>query len=211
MRALVLFLTLAVLADEVAAQALRPTAGGSLVAVRVRSERLDGTDVLSGTTFGAEGALSRGRLTLSVHYLQGTVDADTGGSSRDLVEGRILLNARPLQWLTVAAGPQVRTYVLASGQTERWVWWALRARGEATFIGSAVSGYAEVWRALTTDVNVPEPFDHAQGGEAGIVVDFSRAPIQARVGYRIDHAELGGGSRLETVEGAILGLRLVRR
>lgn len=211
MRALLVVLALAASAQELAAQALRPALGASVVAARVRSERLDGTDQLSGTTFGGDGAVSLGRFALNVSYLQGTLQTTDGAASRDIIEGRALLGVRPFSWLNVAGGAHARTYVLPSGRTERWVLWAVRARGEGAFIGSAVTGYAELWRALSADVNVPEPFDHAHGGEAGIVVHFSRAPMQARVAYRIDHAVLGGGARLETVEGVVVGLNLIRR
>jgi len=61
---------------------------------------------------------------------------------------------------------------------------------------------------VAADANVPEQFDHAQGGEAGMIVRFARAPIEARVAYRIDHAVLGGGSRLETVDGVVIGVGL---
>jgi len=51
----------------------------------------------------------------------------------------------------------------ANGQTQRWVYWELRMRAAKPFIGTTVRGYAELWRAVAADANVPEPFDHAQG------------------------------------------------
>ena len=81
----------------------------------------------------------------------------------------------------------------------------------SAFVGSAVQGYAELWRAIAADANVPEPFDHAQGGEVGMVLRLARSPLEGRVGYRIDHAVLGGGTRLETVDGVVIGIGLSGR
>jgi hypothetical protein len=208
MRAVRLLLGLAAAAGELAAQTLHPAVGASVVAVRVRSAVPAGIDVSSGAALGEEGTLSFGRWLLDVRYLQGRLDPGSpNASARDLVEGRVRLGFHLLPWLTLGGGRSGRAYVLASG-IQRWLWWELRARAEATFIGSAATGYAELWRAVSTEVNVPERFDHAQGGEAGIVLRLSRLPFEAQVAYRIDHAVLGRGTRLETVDGVVVGLRL---
>lgn len=215
MRTCVVLLALAATAAAggraAAAQTLRPTLGASVVAARLRSQLPAGTDRLSGAAFAGEGSLSLGRFVLSVGYLQGQVArGGAGTSARDLIEGRALLGVRPVPWLMVGGGPRGRAYVLPSG-TQRWLFWELRARAEARFIGSAANGYVELWRAISADVNVPERFDHGQGGEAGLILRLARAPLEARVGYRIDHAVLGGGSRLETVDAVVVGLGLARR
>ena len=41
-----------------------------------------------------------------------------------------------------------------------------------------------------------------------MIVRLARAPFEGRVAYRIDHAVLGGGSRLETVDGVVIGVGL---
>src|SRR2546425_9859876 len=97
---------------------------------------------------------------------------------------------------------------LFRSQTQRWVYWELRMRAAKPFIGTAVRGYAELWRAVAADANVPEPFDHAQGGEAGMIVRLARAAFECRGAYRIDHAVLGGGTRLETADGGRIGVGL---
>jgi hypothetical protein len=143
--------------------------------------------------------------------LTGLIAPTAGRASRDLIEGAVLLGLRPTGWLTLAVGPHARAYAPTGGNTERWSFWELRARAATAFVGSAVRGYVELWRALSANANVPEPFDHAQGGEAGMLLRLARAPVEARLGYRIDHAVLGGGSRLETVDGLVIGLGLSRR
>src|SRR5207249_4858592 len=153
-----------------------------------------------------QGALAIRRLKLTVSYLQGTLDPDGAlGASRPMVHGTGLFGVRALDWRTLQTGPHARAYTLTGG-TERWLFWELRARAATAFVGSAVRGYAELWRAVAADVNVPESFDHAQGGEAGMIVRLARAPLEGRIGYRIDHAVLGGGTRLETVDGVVIGV-----
>ncbi len=209
MKPSLVFLVLGATVGPLAAQT-RVTLGASVVSVRVRNELPVGGGALSGVAFGGDGELSVGRWLLAVTYHQGTVHPDSGSTpARDLVEGGAAIGFRPLGWLTLEAGPRGRTYVFTSG-TQRWLFWELRARAEETFIGSGVKGYAELWRAASANVSVPEPLDHAQGGEAGMTVRVSRM-LEARVAYRIDHAVLGGGSRRETVDGIVVGVGLARR
>jgi hypothetical protein len=151
-----------------------------------------------------------GRVSLAVSYLQGKLDpapAPGAGALRDqLVEGAVLLGVHPTGWLTLAGGPHARAYALTRGGSERWLFWELRARAATEFVGTAVRGYAELWRTVSGDVNVPEQFDHAQGGEAGMILRLARAPLEARVAYRIDNAVLQ--TRTETVDGVLIGVGL---
>jgi len=194
-------------------QLVRPAAEAVVVTTRLESQVPAGTDRFRGIAFGGEGALWVGPVVLDLRYVQGTLDSASGGAgSRDLVEGGALLGVRPVSWLTFAVGPQARAYVMsAGGATQRWVFWEGRVRAAAPFVGSAVLGYVELWRALGADVNVPEAFDHAQGGEVGMVARLARAPVEARLAYRIDRAVLGGGSRRETVDGVVVTVGVRRR
>jgi len=199
-------LAAALTALELRAQALHPVGSASLVNTRVRSQVPTAIDQFTGSAFLGQGGLMLGRFELSVSYLQGTLNHDGGtAAARDLAEGTVLLGVRPRDWLTLEIGPHARAYTLAAS-TQRWLFWELRARAATAFVGSAVRGYAELWRAVAADVNVPESFDHAQGGEAGMIVRLARAPLEGRIGYRIDHAVLGGGTRLETVDGVVIGV-----
>ncbi|HVH68549.1 MAG TPA: hypothetical protein VM716_11840 [Gemmatimonadales bacterium] len=200
-------LVIACVAGPLRAQALHPAAAVSVVTPRVHST----TGEFSGTAFLGEGSVTLGRLSLDVSYLQGKLDpapTPAGNTSRDLIEGAVLLGLHPTGWLTLAGGPHARAYALGGGVTQRWLFWELRARAATAFVGSAARGYVELWRALSADANVPERFDHAQGAEAGMIVRLARAPVEARLGYRIDHAVLGGGARLETVDGMVIGVGL---
>src|SRR6266702_1424729 len=198
-------------AGRLPAQTIHPAVAASVVTARVRTDQLGEAFQFSGAAFGAEGTVSLGRVQLGLSYLQGRLAPDSGSApARDLVEGSVLFGVRPAEWLTLSAGPHARAYA-ANGQTQRWVYWELRMRAAKPFIGTAVRGYAELWRAVSADANVPEPFDHAQGGEAGMIVRLARAPFECRVAYRIDHAVLGGGTRLETADGVVIGVGLAWR
>jgi len=189
------------------AQGLVPAAGLAIVSTRVR-----GVDQLTGTVVGGQGDVALGRLELALGYVQGKIGPEGASApGQDLVEGVALLGVRPAPWLRLAVGPHARSYTLTGGTELRWVFWELRARVSGAFVGSAGRGYVELWRALSASVNAPEPFDHAQGGEAGMVVHLARAPLELRLGYRIDHAVLGGGTRLETVDGVVIGVGLSGR
>ena len=189
------------------AQGLVPAAGLAIVSTRVR-----GVDQLTGTVVGGQGDVALGRLELALGYVQGKIGPEGASApGQDLVEGVALLGVRPAPWLRLAVGPHARSYTLTGGTELRWVFWELRARVSGAFVGSAGRGYLELWRALSASVNAPEPFDHAQGGEAGMVVHLARAPLELRLGYRIDHAVLGGGTRLETVDGVVIGVGLSGR
>src|SRR6266850_2402951 len=164
-------LAVALTAGEVRAQRLHPFGGASLANTRLRSQ---GKNPFTGTgsTFLGEGALSIGRLQLTVSYLQGTLDPDgTLGASRPLVEGTVLLGVRALDWLTLETGPHARAYTLTAG-TERWLFW-------------------ELWRVVAADVNVPESFDHGQGCESGMIVRLARSPLEGPTDYRVEHGVLG--------------------
>jgi len=204
-------LAAALTAGDLHAQALRPNGGASFVWARVQSQVPAGTEYFAGNVFLGQGSVGLGRLQLSLSYLQGTLNRDGAfGASRDMVEGTVMVGFRAIDWLTLETGPHARAYTL-SGGTQRWLFWELRARAASAFVGSAVQGYAELWRAIAADANVPEPFDHAQGGEVGMILRLARAPLAARVAYRVDHAVLGGGTRLETVDGVVIGVGVAWR
>ena len=202
---------LSLTAGRLVAQTLAPAGVISVGSTRVRSQLASGTSQFSGAVVGGNGTLTFGRLQLELSYVQGKIDSvGVTGPGHDLVEGSALLGVRTFPWLTIAVGPHARSYSFTSG-TQRWVFWEFRARAAGAFVGSAARGYVELWRVLSADVNVPETFDHAQGGEAGMILRFTRAPLQARLAYRMDHTVLRsalGGARLETVDGLVVGFGL---
>lgn len=187
-------------------------AGSALgLVVRVRSEVPGGGDRVSGVVGGAAGTMSLGRWRVEFEYWQGALRPDVAGAlRRDAVEGRALFGVYPVGWFALKAGPHVRSYTIGA-VTQRWALWEARARAEGALVAPAVRGYVELWRALSADVNVPEPFDHAQGGEVGMGLQPARGRVRARIAYRIEHAAFGGGTRIETVEQFVLGLGLKLR
>jgi len=156
----------------------------------------------SGPTFGVEGGVSLRSLRLGAGYLEGRVQPSSGSSdsvARDLVEARAFLGVQLLPWLRLSVGPHVRAFVM-DAVTERWVLWPLRARAQTALASTPLETYVELWRALSAKVNLPEAVDHVQGGEAGVVLRPRGSALWMRLGYRVDGAQLGGGSRSESVE-----------
>lgn len=204
-------MTAAPRASGLAAQGVHLAASALGVEVRVRSAVPRSAEQVSGVVAGGEGALSVGPWRVEVEYWQGTLRPDAAGvPPRDAVEGKALLSVQPVGWFALKAGPHVRSYAIG-GVTQRWVLWEGRARAEGLLVVPAVRGYVELWRAFSADVNVPESFDHAQGGEVGMRLRPARGPLHARIAYRIEHAGFGGGTRVETVEQFVLGLGLALR
>ncbi len=84
---------------------------------------------LRGPVLGGEGRLVFNGFSVGLGLSSGTLKAaDQGTAKRDLIEGRLLVAARPLPWLEMSVGPFVRAYV-TDAVTERWVFWQARARG----------------------------------------------------------------------------------
>ncbi len=181
------------------------TLGVGATSVRVQSRAVTGVaSELTGVAFGGDGRLALGPLALEVGYRQGPVESDAAGVvGRDMVEGRALLAVRAVGWFAVKAGPQVRSYVTAAG-TERWVFWQARVRVERTIVEPSVRGYVEVWRAFSTEVNVPQPVERGYGGEVGLTIRVARGPLWLRLAYGIDDTRLTGSARRETVEALAL-------
>lgn len=198
-------LAMAVGSVALAAQGPRLTFAVGATGVRVQSLAPTGAvSELSGTTLGGSGGVALGRLALDIGYWQGRVapvgaGGGVGPPARDYTEGTVLLGVQPVGWLRVRGGVQARTYVTPAG-TERWLFWQLRVRAEEMIIEPAIRVHGEVWRAISSEVNAPQPLDRGHGGEVGLTVRPPRWPLWARLTYGIDDAKLGGGVRRETVD-----------
>lgn len=188
-----------------AAQGPRLRLGVSGAEMRIRETSTVGAGVASGFTPGAEGSLSIWKVRLEAQYLEGHLQQDSGSlGARDVVEGSVFAGIAPVDWVSVKFGIHARSYT--SGGTERWVFWETRIRAEAPLNGPAVRAYAEVWRALSSDITGTQSLDRGQGGQAGLVYDGARVPLWVRLGYGIEDVRLGGGARRQTVELLVLAL-----
>src|SRR5205085_10604204 len=164
------------LAASVAAAGRRPTVGLRADAFMgwVDSDAGIARASLRGRGFGGEGRIGVNGWLFGLGLLEGQLkpagDAGgTGSPQRDLVQGTVFVGGRLLPWLEMTAGPVVRAYVTDS-TTERWVFWQARARVDAPIVMGKLGSYLEVWRALSSDVNLPTGAGRIQGGEAGVVV-----------------------------------------
>jgi hypothetical protein len=172
--------------------------------------KLGGSDAGSfgGPTFGLQAGVSLDKFTLSAQYIEGRLHPRTGSPdtvARDLVEARVLLGAQPVPWLALGVGPGVRAFVTRT-ETVRWVLWQVRARAQGALPSTPLETYVELWYALSAKVNLPEPVDHVQGGEAGVLLRPPGSAVWFRLGYRVDGARLGGGGRSESLEAVSFAL-----
>jgi hypothetical protein len=197
------------LAVTVVAQAQgRPTFAfrGDAGFVWVRSDsavaRVGGTGAvrMRGPVLGGEGRVVFNQFSVGVGLLSGTLQTADQTVKRDLIEGRLVVAARPVPWLEMSLGPFVRAYVTDS-ITERWLFWQARARFEAPIVTASLTSYVELWRALSSEVNLVAGAGRVQGGEAGVVYRPPRRPYLVRLAYRMDDAAVRGvGTGSETLE-----------
>ena len=148
---------------------------------------------LRGPVLGGEGRLVFNGFSVGLGLSSGTLKAaDQGTAKRDLIEGRLLVAARPLPWLEMSVGPFVRAYV-TDAVTERWVFWQARARVDAPIVTSGLTSYLELWRAVSSQVNLVAGAGRVQGGEAGATYRPPKRPFSLRLAYRVDDAAVRGG------------------
>jgi len=204
-RAVVLTAALVLAASLAAGAQERPTFTfhGAGAVVWVRSDTAGGAVRLRGPALAGEGRVGLHGVTLGVGFLEGRLRPVGAATPRDLIEGRVLIAARPLPWLEMSAGPVVRAYVTTAA-TERWVFWQARARVDAPIVTTTLTSYLELWRALSSQVNQATPVGRVQGGEAGVLYRPPRGSVWMRLGYRVDDAALGaGGETLEAISLAV--------
>jgi hypothetical protein len=160
---------------------------------------------LRGPMFGGEGRVVFNGFSLGLGLSSGTLQTADQAVKRDLIEGRLVVAARPAPWLEMSVGPFVRAYVTDS-VTERWVFWQARARVEAPIVTASLTSYVELWRALSSDVNLVAGAGRVQGGEAGVVYRPPQRPFWLRLSYRLDDAAVRarGSETLEAISLAIM-------
>ncbi|HET7251506.1 MAG TPA: hypothetical protein VFI79_16765 [Gemmatimonadales bacterium] len=185
------------------------------VGMRLNSQTGPSTQKWSGAAFGFQGQfLYLNRITLDLGYWQGTLNG-VGTGDKDVVEGFAQLGARPMNWLSLRAGPHAWTYVSDAG-TQRWFLWEGRARAQGQVL-PAVQSYIEVWKVFSANVNVPQAFQTGMGGEGGLSLRIrdvplipERLPVRIRLAYGIERVRMNGtqaqGSRAEVLDRLTLGL-----
>ena len=202
---LTLVATAAALSQGRPTLALRGDAGFVWVRNDATAAGAAGPVRLRGPVFGGEGRVVFNGFSLGLGLSSGTLQTADQAVKRDLIEGRLVIAARPVPWLEMSVGPFVRAYVTDS-VTERWVFWQARARVEAPIVASSLTSYVELWRALSSDVNLVAGAGRVQGGEAGVVYRPPQRPFWLRLSYRLDDAAVRarGSETLEAISLAIM-------
>ncbi len=203
-------LGLAVALATPAAAQLPPGLGAGLGGASVRLRTADSTAAatFAGVAVGGRVRIGFRFAAVEGSYLEGTLDPDSaGGVSRDLVDGSLLAAVTPVSWLTLKAGPHVRSWVFVGG-TQRWVWWEGHARVDGELAGAGLRAHLELWTAFSSDVNVPGGAGAARGGEAGLTVRIARPLVWARLTYTIDRTAFSDTGATEMLEALRLTLML---
>jgi hypothetical protein len=201
-RCLALWLTLAGTGPVAAQSPLRLEAGATAGIVRLRT--IDGPIATrrTGVSLGGQGAVWWNRLGLEGGYLEGRLGSD--GSRLERVEGYAMLGVSPVRGLVINVGPLVRALVTGAATT-RWVLWNVKTRYEVGIVGRFLSGFGEAWGAVKGSSNVPETFNSARGGMAGLALAVGNGQAIVRLSYGIDESRLGAGRRRDTIETFAIG------
>jgi len=209
-RAAVLALAWVAFARPLAAQGSRVEAEADLSRASFRSAVPTGREALSGAVLGLRARISGSRVSLEAAYAQGRLSASAGsGPSRSIVDGSLFVSTKPLPWLTLKAGPQLRAYS-APGGTERWVLWESRARAETPIASPALAlrAHIELWAALASSVNADPGAAGARGGQAGMALRLPGSPLWMRLSYVVDQERMKNGARTEALETVVLTVGL---
>ncbi len=184
---------------------LKVSVGGAGFVANHESHENSDEERLSGFCAGGLASVSKGRLSLGIRYLEGSLDPDGDGSARDLVEGEMLLGVQALSWLGIKFGPHLRSYI-QGGVVDRRVMWEARIRTETQLGIGGLSSYLEIWRVLSGSASESVPFGSGQGLEGGIRLETSTFPLWMGLGYRLDKNSLDSGARQEFVQHLIIAI-----
>ena len=211
-----------------AARAQKPVTGsvvGIGMSVQLVQQTELATETLTGIAVGGEGRIRLWKSELAFRYVRGSLKTSAGSPGDDIVETAVMVGSRPFHWLTVKAGPHVRSFASDLG-TVRWLLWEGRIRIEQRIMGPALRSYVEVWRTLSGGVNMTAPLGGGpapapgdlftssgigRGLEGGMILEIPGAPVLLRVGYSVDRSNTRDGSVVNTVEALLVTLGVGRR
>jgi hypothetical protein len=171
---------------------------GLLSVTGVERDQTGQTAQLDGTLIGAEGTLRYGMFELSAGYQQGSVEQGDGGAEQDLVDGDLKVRVRPVRFLVVGLGPQVRSYVEAG--TERWLVWEASAAMDMWLVRDVLRSSLDLRLGLGGSVNSGAAFGAGRSVAGGLEMRFPRTPIFLGIAYSVDHRSLANDARIDTVE-----------
>lgn len=177
----------------------------SPIPVQVTESAGSGLSQVSGIAFGGRAGVTWRKLRLDVRYLEGGLGSDSASLDQDMVEGEAMLGFTLLSWLTLRAGPHIRSFVTSQG-TQRWLFWEGHAAGAVELGSPKLITYLDLWHVFAANVDAVEPFDKGNGIEGGIRLTLDRWPFWAKLAYRIDQSRLGDGSRTNTVEQMVFAI-----
>jgi hypothetical protein len=157
----------------------------------------------AGSALGGGVEIARGPVMVRLRYGQGRVTNDT--AARDVVHGAASIGYAARSWLTISAGPEARTFIVAGMSDRRWLFWTARARAQGEIFPGRLRSFIEAWYGLSGRLNRPATAARGSGVELGLETRLPRLPLRGRLGYRVQQGRTSGGLK-ETVEGFSLAL-----
>ncbi len=184
--------------------------------VWARSDFPGSSTVYRGPTIGGEGrlALAGGKarkVFLSARYMEGKLSLENQPAAagtapnQEFVQGALAAIYQPTSWFEVSFGPQARAYSTDAG-TERWIAWSLRSRVQAPLIARRLTSYFELWKSLSSSLNIAPGAGRVQGGETGLRYE-PPGSFGFSLSYHIDDALFKSPGQSETVEWLSAGIR----
>src|SRR5688572_29682569 len=110
--------------------------------------------ILSGPVLGAQGRIAFNKVEIEGRYGEGSLSPTEGttGLAEDMVEGSAMVWYKPLPWVAVGGGPQMRAFISASG-TSHWTRFDIRARANQDLIPGLAIAYLEGWVSVAATAN----------------------------------------------------------
>jgi hypothetical protein len=212
-------LAFAALSQPIAAQRADIFLGAYGASVTSTSTTNSRTARFTGFLAGGQGRLRLGFLAMEFGYGEGTLDPESTGTPRKLVDGYAFAGLAPVSFFQILAGARAHSFDPVNppdlnigigtrppgGPSERWLVWQVLSRLDAPLLEFrepqvTLHAFAEGRLGFRADIDADGPFDRARGGEVGLTVRFNTPPVALRFSYEMDETAIDGLRRAENIE-----------
>lgn len=168
---------------------IRMEAGVTSMRFRTEGEVSSTGATATGTPLGGMIRLGAGRFDLTGRYLEGDLEAESGGGVISVVQGSATLSYRLFSWLKVEAA--TRTLNIDADGSERWTTRGGGLRFDLPVYDPVVIAHLSVLQGFTTKVNFPTSRPFARSGEVGVRYAGPRGRLWLDLSLVVDRLEAG--------------------
>jgi hypothetical protein len=220
-------LALAALTQPVAAQRAEIFLGAYGASVTSTSTTNSRSARFTGFLAGGQGRLRLGFLALEFGYGEGTLDPESTGTPRKLVDGYAFAGLAPVSFFQILAGARAHSFDPVNppdlnigigtrppgGPSERWLVWQILSRLDAPLLelrepDVVLNAFAEGRLGFRAHIDADGPFDRARAGEVGLAIRFNTPPVALRLSYEMDETAVDGMRRAENIEAITFAIGL---